>query len=536
MEGINEEMQHLRFKASELLLREEWNDSINAYSQFISLCHQHLSDSDTLKGESGAADQTSKLTKSLCLAFSNRAEAQYRLRDFSGALVDCDRALEIDSTHCKSLICKGRILLDLDRYSKSLDCFRRALELQISGGCENLHGFLDRCKKLEFQSRTGAFDLSDWVLNGFHGKSPELAEYVGPVQIKRSENCGRGLFATKDLEAGTLLIMTKPVAIGRAILPEPGDDSGDCARMVMWKDFVNKILDAAKRCRKTLQLIYALSTGEDEEGLEVPDLNLFRPETEESCFSEEKPDMGRILKILDVNSLTEDGTCAKTLGKKSGFYGVGLWILASFVNHSCNPNARRLHIGDHMAIHASRDVKAGEEITFAYFDVLEPLKKRRELSKTWGFYCKCKRCRFEKEISYSEELREIEMGLENESEMGEIVVRLEERMRRWMVKGKEKGFLRASFWEAFSGVLKSERLMRRWGRRVPAAEMVAESVAEAVGGDERVVKVVVDTWKKGGVVVDMERAMRLGRGVYGKMMRKKAIRALLELGICEQSY
>jgi len=79
-----------------------------------------------------------------------------------------------------------------------------------------------------------------------------------------------------------------------------------------------------------------------------------------------------LLAILDVNSLTEDAVSANVLRKNSDCYGVGLWLLPSFVNHSCCPNARRLHVGDYLIVHASRDLKAGEEITFAYLDPLSP--------------------------------------------------------------------------------------------------------------------------------------------------------------------
>lgn len=529
MEEAKEEMQQLRCKASELLLREEWSQSIHTYSQLISLCEHHLSSS------------SSEVKRCLSLALSNRAEARSRLRDFSQALEDCDRALQLqtEGTHLKPLFCKGKILLSLDRYAKALDCFRQASKLQIGGSSENLRGFLDRCKKLEFQSRTGALDVSDWVLNGFQGKPPEIAEYIGPVQIKKPEaGGGRGLFVTRNVEAGTLLLVTKAVAIGRAILDDDGDESG---RLVMWKDLVNKVISASTRCRRTLRRIYALSSGKCEE--EVPDICLFRPEFEmDNTHEEEKPEMSRILDILDVNSLMEDAASAKVLGKKSRDYcGVGLWILASFVNHSCSPNARRLHIGDCVSIHASRDIKAGEEITFAYFDVLLPLKKRRELSRRWGFSCNCKRCRFEQVICIEreEQVREIEVGMESggDSDMGGVVVKLEQVMRRWMLKEKEKGFLRASYWAAFLQIFESERLTSKWGRRIPAAETVAESVAEAAGGDDKVVKVAVaEGLKRGGGMVEMERAMRLGRGVYGKVMKKQAMRSLLELGIYEQSY
>ncbi|MCL7036354.1 hypothetical protein MKW94_014973 [Papaver nudicaule] len=538
MEEIDEEleeemMQQLRFKATELLLREEWKESIQVYTHFISLSLNHLSKTTT------DSDRFNKLQKTLCLAFSNRAEAKSRTHHFMESLEDCNQALKIDKTHFKTLVCKGKILLNLNQYVNAYDCFKSAAlhDHDIQNHNETLNGYLDTCKKLEYQSRTGVFDLSDWVLNGFKDKTPELAEYIGPVEVKKSGISGRGLFSSKNVEAGTLLFVTKAVATNRGILPECDEDS----KMVMWKDFVEKVVDVATKCRKTYDLICRLSTGEEEEMLQVPDISLFRPDSELSLSESVKPEVGKILNILDVNSLTEeDGISAKVLGKNSDYYGVGLWILASFINHSCEPNARRLHVGDHLMVHASRDIKAGEEIFFAYFDVLTPLKKRAEMSKTWGFSCECNRCRFERDMyDRNQGLTEIEILLECGSDIGNVVVRLEEGMKRWMLKGgkKEKGYLRASFWRIFSEAYQSERSMARWGRRIPPAEVVGESVAEAVGTDERVLKMVVEGLRRNGAsggFVEMEKEMKLARNVYGKVIKKrKAVKALLELCLCK---
>ncbi|EOY01862.1 SET domain protein [Theobroma cacao] len=533
MSAAEEQMQQLRLKATELILREEWEESIQLYSQLINLCQGQIS--KTNQDSNPDPDHLSKLHKSLCVAFSNRAEAWSRLQDFTEALQDCDRALQIEATHFKTLLCKGKILLSLNRYAHALDCFKAALfDPQGNGKLEILNGYLEKCKKLEFQSRTGSFDLSDWVLNGFRGKPPELSEYIGPVLVKRSETSGRGLFATKNIDAGTVVLVTKAVAIERGILG--GEDSGENAQLVMWKNFIDKVKDAVTKCQRTQLLISMLSTGENEEGLEVPEMSHFRPEVESNGCSKEKLEMDKILSILDVNSLVEEAVSANVLGKNSDFYGVGLWILASFINHSCNANARRLHVGDYVMVHASRDIKAGEEITFMYFDTLSPLDKRMEMSKSWGFNCRCRRCKFE-EVCAKQELREIEIGLEKGVDVGAAVYRLEEGMRKWAVRGKEKGFLRASFWSAYSEVYSSDRLMKRWSRRIPLMEAVLDSVVEAVGSNERVLKVVVKGLKKnGGGVVDFERAMKLGRGFYGKVVKKQALRNLLGLGIHDQSY
>ncbi|KAJ4711377.1 Histone-lysine N-methyltransferase [Melia azedarach] len=519
-------MQRLRLKATELLLREEWKEAVQVYSQFIDLCKEQIMET------THEQVQLSKLHKSLCLALSNRAEARSRLRDFNEALIDCEEALKMESTHFKALLCKGKVLLSLNRYSMALECFKATIsDAQASGNFEAVNGFLEKCKKLEYQSRTGAFDLSDWILNGFRGKCPELAEYIGAVQIRKSEISGRGLFVTKNIEAGTLLFVTKAIATERGILS--GEDSSENEQLVMWKNFIDKVMESISKCQRTRSLITTFSSGENENELEVPDISVFRPEIQESSYSNEKLDMGKILTILDVNSLVEDAVSANVLGKNKGLYGVGLWTLASFINHSCSPNARRIHVGDYIIVHASRDVKAGEEITFAYFDMLSPLEKRKEMSKTWGFNCNCKRCKFEERMSSKQELREIEIGLERGIDAGSAVYRLEENMKRWIVRGKEKGYLRASIWGAYSETYGTERLMKRWGRRIPTMEAVVDSVVEAVGSDERIMK--------GGLkrnfcgVLDLERTMNLGRGLYGKVVKKQALKSLLEMGICEQS-
>ncbi|CAH8390155.1 unnamed protein product [Eruca vesicaria subsp. sativa] len=529
-QGSPELLQSLRSKATELLLREEWEESIHLYTKFID-----LSQSQITKLSGSDRESIPKLKKSLCLALCNRAEARARLHDSSEAIRDCDQALELENTHSKTLLCKGKVLLGLSKYSSALECFKTALlDPQAS---ESVTVYMEKCKKLEFQAKTGAFDLSDWILSGFRGKTPELAEFIGWVEIKKSEVSGRGLFATKNIVVGTLIFVTKGVATERGILGS--EESGEKAQMIMWKNFVEEVTKSVRRCDRTRRLVSSLSTGEEEDSLEIPDISLFRPEAFETYDGlKQDLDMEKLLSILDVNSLVEDAVSAKVIGKNKEYYGVGLWTLASFMNHSCVPNARRLHVGDYAIVHASRDIKAGEEITSAYFEVLSsPLEKRKEMAESWGFSCKCSRCKFESVLSATnQEIRELEMGLERGVDAGNAVYMVEEGMKRWKVKGKDKGLLRASYWGVYEEVYNSERLMRRWGRKVPSMEVVVDSVADVIGSDERLLKMVVEGMKKkkngGGSsnIAEMEKVLKLGKGVYGKVVsKKKAMKTLLGL-------
>ncbi|PUZ42641.1 hypothetical protein GQ55_9G598700 [Panicum hallii var. hallii] len=338
-------------------------------------------------------------------------------------------------------------------------------------------------------------------------------------------------------------MMAKAVAIGRGVLQDT-TDGGE--KMVVWKDFVGKVLDAAEKCPRTAALIHTLSTGEEQQDdLVVPEMALFRQEPEDLSLTDgtnmvregtqEVLDVDRILKVLDVNCLTEDAPAADVLGNNGIVNcGVGLWILPSFINHSCHPNARRTHVGDHAIVHASRDIKAGEEITFPYFDVLVPVSKRREASRAWGFECKCDRCRFESEdFTLKQEILKSENDLVNGGDMGALVVRLEERMRKSMAKERRKAFLRASFWSAYSAVYDSDKLVRKWGRRVPSEALVAESIADAVGGNENVLRAMLRGSKDangcGNWLEVEDKVVRIGRATYGKVVKRHAMRALFRL-------
>lgn len=79
----------------------------------------------------------------------------------------------------------------------------------------------------------------------------------------------------------------------------------------------------------------------------------------------------------------------------------GLWLLPSFINHSCLPNSKSLEVGSAMFIHASKPIKRGEEITISYFDTLVPLPWRRAMCSGWGFKCKCRRCILEHSLAKS---------------------------------------------------------------------------------------------------------------------------------------
>jgi import receptor subunit TOM20 len=82
-------------------------------------------------------------------------------------------------------------------------------------------------------------------------------------------------------------------------------------------------------------------------------------------------------------------------------------IALSQLNHSCAPSAKPAFTSGTAELHmvATRDIKAGEEVTVSYVDTskrskdnaMEARRRRRmELARGWHFACSCTRCEEEK--------------------------------------------------------------------------------------------------------------------------------------------
>lgn len=72
---------------------------------------------------------------------------------------------------------------------------------------------------------------------------------------------------------------------------------------------------------------------------------------------------------------------------------VGFYPLASYFNHSCDPNLCRVMVGNEMRFYALRAIGEGEPLCISYIDVTDAAAdRRRELLQGYRFYCRCPRC------------------------------------------------------------------------------------------------------------------------------------------------
>eukprot|EP01018_Ginkgo_biloba_P013777 Gb_00792 [translate_table: standard] len=372
---------------------EDWMGAINLYSQ----CIERATNEEPVAMSSTSANQT------LLLSFSNRAETWLKLNNFERALCDCDKALEIDPHHVKTIYRRGRALHGLQQYEEAITCLQSALEHSSeNGNAAEIKARLDRAVKFNTQSKTGKYDLSRYFLGAEY--APEVADFVGSVILKRTDDGrGRGLFATENVRAGDLLVVSNALAYSVTCGNIQMEWSQRRLESLSRINVITKLvtLTSPKALRQLLSLQYSSC---EENGLEVPSMDLFKPNTaHHDCFNggpagqEMQVDMDRIIKIFKENSF--GGKIAKISSRASGVpmdgMWSGLWALPSLINHSCLPNAKFIHIGEAVFIHATCSIPKGQEVNICYGDALMPFVARSESCRGWGFTCTCKRCKVE---------------------------------------------------------------------------------------------------------------------------------------------
>ncbi|CAM9101485.1 unnamed protein product, partial [Phaeothamnion confervicola] len=214
---------------------------------------------------------------------------------------------------------------------------------------------------------------------------------------------GRGLVTTRSVECGELLLVSRPVATHEATAP--GGFEGLDGMTV---PLATAVLERARRSPADLQRIYMLWGGDARADVlaggmaygasrlpPVPTIDMFRSDAAAAAAfaGPAAVDEARVRRIVGRNR--RHGACNPS---DHLHRGAALYLLPSFINHSCVPNAAEVYVGEALVVRASRPLALGEEVTTAYFDVLAPLDERQQNAASWGFSCRCQRCCFERSI------------------------------------------------------------------------------------------------------------------------------------------
>ena len=204
------------------------------------------------------------------------------------------------------------------------------------------------------------------------------------VVVKPVEGKGKGLFITRKVQAGEILLREKPLLSVEYENEEQPSLADVCAAF------------------------YKLS---EENQKKILCLNSRHPSPIANLIEEDDEDYTELERIINFNSLKMKNEAGKSVSN--------IYEKALFTNHSCNPNAIKDTVtswdsnesgpGDTMVVKAIKDIPENTEVTISYLsdatDIGSRAERQNELEK-WAFSCKCEVCSLSgDDLAKNEEIR-----------------------------------------------------------------------------------------------------------------------------------
>ncbi|TVY84556.1 hypothetical protein LSUE1_G000747 [Lachnellula suecica] len=326
----------------------------------------------------------------------NRALAYLQDKNFEAALADTQCFEPNPSTSEKSLYRAGKALYGLGRFSQCCEI--------LGSLCERYPNNSEAAKELArarlrlLEQQNGTYDFKAIYKEVSKARPPHLdhATFVGPVEIKNSPGRGRGLFNTKAVKAGELLLCEK--AFAHCYANESEDSSGGVSE--------TRLLVNMHTNRMTMgtqsELITAIVQKLDRNPSLLPEFTALHHGSYETVGIQDgdgKPviDSFLVATIIGLNSFgcsltTKDAHLGLIKKPEGRHHSCGVWPIASKVNHACHSNVRRSFIGDLQIMRASCDIPANTELTFWYRIPTGDCHEMQKGLENWGFQCKCEIC------------------------------------------------------------------------------------------------------------------------------------------------
>ncbi|KAH8886380.1 TPR domain-containing protein [Thozetella sp. PMI_491] len=357
----------------------------NAAIQMEEYARAHACYTEGLKLLSKDTDAPNTLVNDL---YRNRSHVNLLLNRFDEARSDALSSL----THGEA---------EMDKRLDAKAFYRAGTAAYNLGDFEDAKGFFEEQEKLEPSNQyakislrkikirlqeksSGMYDFKKITasLPKTRGRA-DVASFDGHTEIKESPGAGRGLFATQDIGLGEIIMCEKAFCVvwgheDQAFSALTCDLRDDAAIRVfpagLHRAVVQKLLDNPSQAGKVLELFSDYrsdaSSAHTSDGDPVIDTFQIHDSIQRNAFA------------AGQQSEQEDISNAST----------GLWIRASYVNHSCIPNTKKDLFGDLMVLRAARQIATGEEITHVYDESTDYDARAAALQKTWAFKCSCALC------------------------------------------------------------------------------------------------------------------------------------------------
>ncbi|KAK2758733.1 hypothetical protein FQN54_003423 [Arachnomyces sp. PD_36] len=385
----------------------EYKEEGNAALKKQALLRAHASYTEGLKLVSKENTENGSLLNDL---FRNRSYVNLLLQRHDEAKTDALASLTRlqDETHQsldgKAYSRAGHAAYGLGQFEEAKGLFEEQLKLQPDDREAKIN--VRRVKLRLNEQSTGGYDFQKIV--GSLAKTrrrADAASFHGYTEVKESPGAGRGLFATRDIESGEVIMCEKAFCVvwgqeAEAWSALACDLREDAAIRVfpagLLKAIVQKLRNNPSHAEKVLDL-YG-----DYQGLGKEPL---------------RKDGDSVIDVFQVHDIVQrnafgPGPAQPGEEEHVSSASTGLWVQAAYINHSCFSNARKDYIGDLMVLRATRKIAAGDEITHTYDETSDYDARAATLKSTWGFKCSCTLCAAEE--ADGPDLRKKRRGLEDQ--------------------------------------------------------------------------------------------------------------------------
>ncbi|KAG5655692.1 hypothetical protein KAF25_009191 [Fusarium avenaceum] len=378
------------------------NESSLGYRQDGNACFRRMEFMMAQRSYSSALDTAETLLEKQ-LAYLNRSIANLKLDRPAKALLDVTHAYDPAKPTEKPMLRHANVLYDMGKFEECEATLQTCLEAFPK--CQAARTKLLSVKARLQEQSTGKYDFKDMYEQAKARTPPliECATFSTPIKIRDSPGRGRGLFTTKAVSAGDLLLCEK--AFSYSFIDDTRlEDDVTCmlnlstkrvtlgASADLWPQVVHKLYHDPE----SLSAFQELYHGD------------YKKTAVSECDGNPIIDVFLVEKILSLNSFgcprTSHDFCKNNVwsGKEGAstrerplFTSAGIWLTAARINHSCVGNCRRSFIGDIQIVRAARDMPAGTELLFPYrpSGSSEPYQRvQQELAK-WAFTCACEMCK-----------------------------------------------------------------------------------------------------------------------------------------------
>ncbi|KAF2163267.1 hypothetical protein M409DRAFT_26311 [Zasmidium cellare ATCC 36951] len=330
--------------------------------------------------------------------YRNRAQANIYLGRYEAALADAEASFIItnawtqaEASHVNSKIKAfyraGIAAYHLQNYTKAEEKFEAILEMVPSDA--DAQREIQRIRRRLVEQSLGAYDFAEMIDNAMMtNKRLDVADFTANVIVQKTADRGHGLFTTKTIKAGELVLVEK------ALFVAFNTDEGTDQSVIM--NLNTDVMSVGTHSTRLIGVVHKLlhSPKLAEEFIRLYDGG-YKPRGVKIVDGVVAVDTFQVEAALDYNGfgLPADPTAVDRDMADQPTSSTGVWLTSSFINHDCIGNAARSFIGDIMVIRATKDLNKGDEILMRYKNSEDDIESfQKSMLSAWKFKCSCALC------------------------------------------------------------------------------------------------------------------------------------------------